>query len=116
MKYAKNEADPQERAASLTARTFVRAAWFSTLLVGGVVSIYYVSTAVHYRDVRLPLIMGLVRISLITLAIWMIAGLLGTLLLVARLLWTNRRNRVPKTGFDKAAPSSVWDDWLDGPS
>jgi hypothetical protein len=115
MKYAKNAAYSQERAGSLTARTFVRAACFSALLIGGVVSSYFLSMAVAFRD-GFALVVGLDLISLMTLAIWMIAGVLGTLLLVPRWLWTNRRNRVPHTRFAKAAHSSVWDDWLDGPS
>jgi hypothetical protein len=115
MKYAKNAAYSQERAGSLTARTFVRAACFSTLLVGGVVSSFFLSIAVGHRD-GLALVVGLVLVSVMTLAIWMIAGVLGSLLLVPSWLWTNRRNRAQQTGFAKAAHSSVWDDWLDGPS
>jgi hypothetical protein len=113
MKYAKNAAYSQQRADRLTARTFVRAAWFSTLLVGGVVSSYLLLIAVYFRD-DLALAFGLVVIPLMTLAIWMIAGVLGTLLLVPRWLWTNRRNRFSQAGFAKAAHSSVWDNWLDG--
>jgi hypothetical protein len=77
--------------------------------------VYFLSVAVGHRD-GFELVMGLVITSVMTLAIWMIAGVLGTLLLFPRWLWTNWRNLMPQTGFAKAAQPSIWDGWLDGPS
>jgi hypothetical protein len=114
MKYAKDAALPQEKAGNLTARTFVRAAYFSTLLVGGVVSSSFLSIAFAFRDVA-GLVVGLVLVLLMTLAIWMIAGVLGTVLLVPRWLWAKSREVVVRMPCSNGERSGVWDDWLDMP-
>jgi hypothetical protein len=71
--------------------------------------------AVAFRD-GAALVVGLVLISLMTVAIWMIAGVLGTVLLVPRWLWARCQDVFVRMPCSNGERSGVWDDWLDVPS
>ena len=114
MKYAKNTADSQHRAGSLTALTFVRAACLSTFVVGATLSFMFLAIAV-VRFNTTPIFFGLVLLSSLTLLIWMIAAVLGTILLVLKWIWAKTQDQLPRTRCLTAARSIVWDEWLDGP-
>jgi hypothetical protein len=115
MKYAKIAAHSQHRAGSLTALTFVRAACFVTLLVGATTSFEFLAMAVVLGNTT-PISIGLVLLLSMTLAIWTIAAVLGIILLVPRWIWAKTQYQLLRTRCWTAARSSVWDEWLDGPS
>ena len=101
-------------AGSLTPRTFGRAAWFATRLVVIACTIEFLAMAVVFRD-STALAVGLVLIPLMTLAIWMTAAVLGTVLLLPKWIWSRGHElalRLPRT---VGCRSGLWDDWLDGP-
>ena len=115
MKYAKVAAHSQQRAGSLTALTFVRAARFVTLLLVGTLTIEFLVLFVVYRADTVVLV-GLVLIPSLILATWMIAAVLGTVLLLARWLWAKSLDQVLRARRWTGARSGVWDEWLDGSS
>jgi hypothetical protein len=115
MKYAKVAAHSQHRAGSLTALTFVRAARFVTLLLGATLSFTFLAMAVVLGNTT-PISIGLVLLLSVTLATWMIAAVLGTVLLVPKWIWAKTQDQLLRTRCSTAARSSVWDEWLDGPS
>ena len=114
MKYAKVAAYSQERAGSLTVRTFVRAACLSTLVVGASLSFTFLAMAVVHGDTT-AISIGLVFLLSLTLAIWIIAAVLGTVLLLPKWIWAKTQDQLLRTRCSTAARSSVWDEWLDGP-
>jgi biotin transporter BioY len=113
MKYAKDAAYSQLRAGSLTALTFVRAACLVTLLVGATWSFTFLAMAVVLGN-TIPISIGLVLLLCMTLASWMIAAVLGTVLLVPKWIWAKTQDQLLRTRCWTAARSSVWDEWLDG--
>jgi hypothetical protein len=72
-------------------------------------------TAVTFRP-HTALAFGVAVCFILTPVIWVIAAVLGAVVLLPRWLWTNGRELVRRPGLAKVAHSSVWDDWLDGPS
>ena len=115
MKYAKIAAHSQHRVGSLTALTFVRAARFVTLLVGATTSFEFLAMAVVLGNTT-PILIGLVLLLSMTLAIWTIAVVLGTILLVPKWIWAKTQDQLLRTRCWTAASSSVWDEWINGPS
>jgi hypothetical protein len=115
MKYAKVAADSQQRASSLTALTFVRAARFVTLVVGAVVSIEFLAMSVILCNSN-PLLCGLVLLPALILATWIIAAVLGTVFLFPRWLWAKSHDLALRILCSTGERSAVWDDLLDGPS
>jgi hypothetical protein len=117
MKYCKSVAIPAHWADSLGPRTFVRAAYFAQVLTVAAVGFALLVLAVtSWSHAALAVVLCLFLCFILTPAIWMIAAVLGAIVLLPRWLWTNGRNRGLRTRFAKFAHSSVWDDWLDGPS
>ena len=91
MKYSKGVADSHSPAGSISAITFVRAAGFATLVLVATLTIVFLVLAVVYgADTAVPY--GFVFISWVILAIWIIAGVLGTVLLLARWLWAKTKD------------------------
>jgi hypothetical protein len=113
MKHAKSVVDPQWTG-RMTTRIFVRAARFVTLLIVGLVSVEFLIMAALFRD-GVVLALGFVLITLMALAIWVIAASMATVALLARWLWEKWRCPVLRGRRSLAAPSAVWDIWLDGP-
>jgi hypothetical protein len=114
MKHTKSVANSRHWTGGLTARTFVRAACLSTILVGVGCSSAFLASALTFRDGTV-LKVGLVLIPGLTVAIWVIAAVLGMALLLPTLLWAKIQKSVPRTDRWTCARSGVWDDWLDGP-
>ena len=114
MKHAKPVAGSNHGADSLTSRTFVRAACFANLLILAVAAIEFLAMAVVFRDAT-PLLIVLVLLPLMTLAIWVTAAVLGTVLLLPRWLWSMGHDLVLRTGCPIGGPERLWDEWLDWP-
>ena len=115
MKYAKAVADSYRRAGSMSAITFVRAARFVTLLLVATLTIEFLVLAVVFSaDTAVPI--GFVLIPSLILATWIIAAVLGTVLLLSRWLWAKTQDQVLRAWRWTGAGSGVWDEWLDGSS
>jgi hypothetical protein len=99
----------------LNSRTFVRAACLATLIVGGSGSITFLAMAIML-DQGTALAVGLFLVPLMVAAIWMIAAVLGTALLLPKWLWDKRHHRETRARYRTAGGSGLWDGWLDGPS
>jgi len=115
MNHDKPIATSHRPTARLTPRTFVRAAGFSSLLIFGVCAIAFLIMTVVLRDSSAPF-MIVVLFPIMTVAIWLIAAVLGTVLLFARCLWVNRKDPVLRAHRAPGKGPGVWDEWLDGPS
>jgi hypothetical protein len=114
MKTSKSTANSGQRTRRLSARVFVRAARFATLLVVVVCSLEFLAMSAVLRDVT-ALWIGGVLIALMAVAIWITAAVLGTVLLIPVWLWEKRHYAVFRTRRSIGARSGVWDDWLDWP-
>jgi hypothetical protein len=99
----------------LTPRTFVRAAGLTNLLIGALCVVEFCALAVAFHDSR-TLLLGLVLLSLMTLAIWTTAAALGGLALFPGWLWVSVRRHARRTRSSPLGRSGVWDGWLDGPA
>ena len=115
MKYAKAVADSYCRAGSMSAITFVRAARFVSLLLVATLTIEFLVMAVVSRALT-AVSVGFVLIPALILATWIIAAVLGTVLLLARWLWAKTQDQVLRAWRRTGARSGVWDEWLDGSS
>ena len=115
MKYAKAVADSYRLAGSMSAITFVRAARFVTLLLVATLTIeFLVMAVVSSADAAVSV--GFVLIPSLILATWIIAAVLGTVLLLSRWLWAKTQDQVLRPWRWTGARSGVWDEWLDGSS
>src|SRR5262249_26145440 len=98
----------------LTARTFVRAAGFTNVLIAALVVVEFCALAVVYRDGR-TLLMGLTLLVFFTVAIWLTATFLGGVALLPRWLWLTGQRLIQPARSLPRGRSGVWDEWLDRP-
>jgi hypothetical protein len=115
MKYAKFAGDSYHRVGSMSAATFVRAARFVTLLLVAILTIESLIMGV-VLPAPAAVVVFLVLIPSVVLATWMIAAVLGTVLLLARWLWAKTQDQVVRARRLTGEHSVVWDEWLDGSS
>jgi hypothetical protein len=100
---------------TLTPRTFVRAARFTSLLILPFVVIEFCVMAAVFDDGK-TLFVGLTLLSFMTLAIWATAAVLGVVTLFPRWLWGSVRRQIRRSRSSPRGSWGVWDVWLDGPT
>jgi hypothetical protein len=114
LKHPKSAKESDKRTDRLTARVFFRAACLATLVTVPSCALCLLVTAAVLRD-GAALLVGFVLILFITVAIWITAAVMGTMLLVPLRLWDKRHYPVVRSQRWLGPRSSVWDEWLDGP-
>jgi hypothetical protein len=91
----------------------VDGARFFSLLIVAILTIEFLITAVVDR-VDAAVVISLVVIPEVILVIWIIAGVLWAVLLLARWLWAKSQDQVRRALRWTGARSGVWDERLDG--
>jgi hypothetical protein len=114
MKRAKSVAELKHRTGGLTAHTFVGVTCLANLLAVVILSIELLAMAVVFSDGD-AFSLGLDLIARTTLIIWIVAAVLGPLLLLPTWLREKRHHPVLRARRWIDTRSGVWDGWLDGP-
>jgi hypothetical protein len=99
----------------LSPRTFVRCAWFVTVLIGVLVLLEFAIFTVVSGEPR-TILFGMAMLAFLTIATWLTATVLGFRVLLPRHLWSCvRRWLRPSPKAQRGGPG-VWDQWIDVPS
>jgi hypothetical protein len=113
MKCAKLAAGSSRRVGSITAATFVHAARFVSSLLTATLTFEFLVGVFFFPGIA-AIWVGLVLLLSLILATWIIAAVMGTVLLLARRLWAMSQDRILRARRWTGARSGLWDEWLDG--